>query len=201
MTEHRTVLPDGRTLALAGYGDPAGPPVALLPCAPGSRLLDPDPAATAAAGVRLLGVDRPGYGASDPLPPGAVPTAGGLADDVAARTALGAGPGGVIGWSGGARVALAPAARLDGMLAEAFRQGPAGIAVDLVSGIVQPAGFAPGDVVAPVTVSAGADDGIVPPEHADRWADRLPAATVRVVPAAGHLLPLVAWAEVLAAVT
>jgi pimeloyl-ACP methyl ester carboxylesterase len=39
--------------------------VLLFHGSPGSRLFCPDPAATAAAGVRLVTVDRPGYGRSD----------------------------------------------------------------------------------------------------------------------------------------
>jgi pimeloyl-ACP methyl ester carboxylesterase len=50
---------------------PADAPVVLL-ChsAPGSGSFDPDPAATAAAGVRLIAVDRPGYGGSAPVKDG-----------------------------------------------------------------------------------------------------------------------------------
>lgn len=92
------------------------------------------------------------------------------------------------------------AARLDGMLVEAFRQGTAGLGADLVSGVVVAADFAAADVTAPVALFFGAGDVIVRPEHGPWWAERLPDATVQEVPGAGHLLPLVAWAEVLAAV-
>ena len=57
----------GRTLAFEDTGEPGGRPVVLFHGAPGSRLFSPDPAATAAAGVRLITFDRPGYGRSDPL--------------------------------------------------------------------------------------------------------------------------------------
>ena len=56
-------LADGRTLAYCEWGNPTGSPVLLVHGAPGSRLLCPDEDATAGAGVRLLTVDRPGYGA------------------------------------------------------------------------------------------------------------------------------------------
>jgi pimeloyl-ACP methyl ester carboxylesterase len=112
MTEHRVTLPDGRILALTEYGNPDGPVVVLLPSAPGSRRLDPDPGATADAGVRLLVVDRPGYGESSPVPDGTASTLTGLADDVAAAmAALGVDDAGVVGWSNGGTVALALAAR------------------------------------------------------------------------------------------
>jgi pimeloyl-ACP methyl ester carboxylesterase len=111
-TDHRIELPDGRTLAVHETGDPRGPVVVLLHPAPGSRLLDPDPDATAAAGVRLIGIDRAGYGASSALAGDAVPTVSGYADDMAAAlAALAIGEAAVVGWSAGGRVALALAAR------------------------------------------------------------------------------------------
>ena len=74
-------LADGRTLAYCEWGNPTGSPVLLAHGGPGSRLLCPDQDATAAAGVRLLTVDRPGYGGSGPRPD---PTLLGWADDVQA---------------------------------------------------------------------------------------------------------------------
>jgi alpha/beta hydrolase fold len=109
-------LPDGRTLAVDDHGTSTGPVVVFLPSAPGSRLLDPDRDATAAAEVRLLTVDRPGCGASSPMPDGEVPTLGSIADDVAhAVTSLGVETAAVVGWSAGGRVApeMVPAVRAD----------------------------------------------------------------------------------------
>ena len=58
-------LPDGRSLGYAEYGDPAGHPIFLFHGMPGSRLTCyPDEAVTAAAGARVITVDRPGYGLS-----------------------------------------------------------------------------------------------------------------------------------------
>lgn len=58
-------LRDGRLLGYAGFGDPTGKPVLYFHGHPGSRL---EPAllheAAAAAGVRLIGSDRPGMGLS-----------------------------------------------------------------------------------------------------------------------------------------
>lgn len=112
MQTHLVDLPDGRTLAVGETGTADGPVVVFLPSAPGSRLIDPDPAATRAAGVRLLTIDRPGYGASSPLAEGAVPSVADTADDLAfALAALGVTDAAVAGWSSGGRYALALAAR------------------------------------------------------------------------------------------
>jgi pimeloyl-ACP methyl ester carboxylesterase len=58
-------LADGRRLAYCEWGDADGAPAVLLHGAPGSRLFHPDAGATAAAGVRLVTFDRPGFGRSD----------------------------------------------------------------------------------------------------------------------------------------
>jgi pimeloyl-ACP methyl ester carboxylesterase len=80
--------------------------------APGAGIFDPNPAQTRARHVRLLSVDRPGYGRSDPLAPDAWSTVGSAADDLAAvLDELEVGRVGVLGWSAGGRVALALAAR------------------------------------------------------------------------------------------
>ncbi len=62
----RIQLRDGRSLAFAEWGDPAGQPLFLFHGAYGSRFeRPPDDELTAFGGVRLLTVDRPGHGASD----------------------------------------------------------------------------------------------------------------------------------------
>ena len=60
-------LSDGRALGYAIWGDPEGEAVLLLHGSPSSRLFAPDPVVTAACGVRLVTIDRPGYGRSDSL--------------------------------------------------------------------------------------------------------------------------------------
>lgn len=57
-------LPDKRILSYAEYGDPRGTPVFLFHGMPGSRIFRPSAEITAKLGVRLITVDRPGYGAS-----------------------------------------------------------------------------------------------------------------------------------------
>jgi len=109
---HTIEMADGRMVAVDEVGDPTGPVVVLLHSSPGSRLLDPDPAATAAAGVRLITIDRPGYGGSTALPADVLPTLIGQADDVAAvLDHLDVAEAAVVGWSHGGRVAGALAAR------------------------------------------------------------------------------------------
>jgi len=107
----RTIrLRDGRGLAYSEWGDLAGRPVVLLHGSPGSRLICLDEDVTVAEGVRLLTVDRPGYGLSDP---DAGRTVLGWVDDFtefAERLALPPCP--VIGWSGGGPYALALGFRL-----------------------------------------------------------------------------------------
>jgi pimeloyl-ACP methyl ester carboxylesterase len=62
-------LPDGRAMAWAEYGSPRGLPCVLVPDTGSSRLapgwLLHDSALPAA--IRLLAIDRPGIGASDPI--------------------------------------------------------------------------------------------------------------------------------------
>jgi pimeloyl-ACP methyl ester carboxylesterase len=102
-------LGDGRSLAYAEWGDANGRPVVLLHGTPGSRLLCPDEDATASAGVRLITIDRPGYGRSDPDPRQTLLS---WADDYAEfhkRVALPPCP--IVGWSAGGPYALASAVR------------------------------------------------------------------------------------------
>lgn len=65
-TGRQIVLRDGRRLGFAEFGDPTGKPVFLFHSLPGSRLFrHPDDAVTAALRVRLITMDRPGFGLSD----------------------------------------------------------------------------------------------------------------------------------------
>jgi pimeloyl-ACP methyl ester carboxylesterase len=108
--DHVLSLPDGRRLAWAEWGRADGPAALLLHRSPGSRLFDPDPSATAAAGVRLLTMDRPGYGGTDPV---VDPRRTDVAGDVAALAgALGLERVALLGWSGGGQFAVEAAATL-----------------------------------------------------------------------------------------
>lgn len=68
--EHRITAPDGRTLAVAEWGDPDGLPVLAIHGTPGGRIswYGPDPDIDARYRLRRLTVDRPGYGHSTPRP-------------------------------------------------------------------------------------------------------------------------------------
>lgn len=61
-------LPDGRRLGWAEWGPETGTPVLLCPGAATSRWLGFGGDVVDALGVRLISVDRPGLGASDPAP-------------------------------------------------------------------------------------------------------------------------------------
>lgn len=62
-------LPDGRSLAYEEFGAPRGRPLFFFHGTPSSRLFRHPVGSTAApAGIRLITVDRPGYGGSDPKP-------------------------------------------------------------------------------------------------------------------------------------
>jgi pimeloyl-ACP methyl ester carboxylesterase len=125
----RDVTAGDRTLTVDDVGDPDGVPVLYLHGTPDSRLSrHPDDSLAAAAGVRLLALDRPGYGGSDPLPPGTGDgwPAVAAADMVAVLDALGIERCGVLAWSGGALAAVAVAAEARERVA----------AVALVAGLV-----------------------------------------------------------------
>jgi pimeloyl-ACP methyl ester carboxylesterase len=107
--------PGGRRIAMRDLTPdaPADAPVVLF-ChiAPGSGEFDPDPEVTAARGVRLITVDRPGYGRSDPIGD-EFASVGLVTGDAVAVLEDVLAPGataGVIGWSAGGRVALSVAA-------------------------------------------------------------------------------------------
>lgn len=107
----RTIrLHDGRRLAYSEWGDLAGTPVFLINGTPTSRLQCPDEEATELAGVRLLTVDRPGYGRSDPR---RGRTLLDFVDDfLELADELDVPPCPVVGWSGGGPTTMALAFRL-----------------------------------------------------------------------------------------
>lgn len=107
--EHRVQTPDGRSLAVAEWGDPQGVPVFMLHGTPGGRIgWASDPTIYARHGIRRLTYDRPGYGESTRLPGRRVADV--VPDVIAIADALGIDRFAVTGGSGGGPHALACAA-------------------------------------------------------------------------------------------
>lgn len=123
---HRSMtLPasDGRVLGVHVSGDPHGSPVFLLHGTPGSRM-GPHPRAPVIhrLGVRLITMDRPGYGLSERRSGRRVAD---VAEDVAAvADGLGLERFAVVGRSGGAPHALACAALLEERVSKAAVLAP-----------------------------------------------------------------------------
>jgi pimeloyl-ACP methyl ester carboxylesterase len=100
-TDRTLELAQGRSLGYADYGPQDGRPVLWCHGGPGSRL-EPQAVAKSAAeaGFRIIGVDRPGYGGSTPVPGRSigswVPDAVALVEhlDLGSFTAVGCSTGG-----------------------------------------------------------------------------------------------------------
>jgi pimeloyl-ACP methyl ester carboxylesterase len=103
------VLPSGRTIGFADHGRPGDTAVIWCHGGPGSRL-EPAYVAPAAveAGLRLVGIDRPGYGLSDPEPGRTI--AGWVPEALAVADHLGIDRFVTVGISTGGAYALAVAA-------------------------------------------------------------------------------------------
>lgn len=121
-------LQDGRMLGYAEVGDPAGKPVFFFQGTPSSRLFHPDASITKALGVRLITLDRPGFGLSD-FQPGR--TLLDWPDDVAeVADLLGFDRFAVVGISGGGPYVAASAFRIPQRLTGAAMvssMGPVGV--------------------------------------------------------------------------
>lgn len=102
---HLVTLADGRRVAYADHGDPAGPTVLACHGTPGCRLDEPTVELATRMGYRLVVPDRPGFGQSDPMPGRTLldwpADAAGLLDT------LGVGSFAVTGGSGGGPYAIA----------------------------------------------------------------------------------------------
>lgn len=104
-------LPDGRRLAFDDVGDPAGTAVIYLHGTPDSRLArHPDDSLATDAGVRLIAIDRPGAGDSDPHPQATLADLG--ADLAQLLDHLRLDRAALLGWSAGGLFALAAASVL-----------------------------------------------------------------------------------------
>lgn len=106
LIDQAILLPDGRRLGYAEYGVTNGSPVLFFHGAPGSSHIHQDLAKIAAQNnIRLIAVDRPGYGLSDPQPNR---TFLNFADDINALTnSMGVMKFSIIGFSAGSPYPLA----------------------------------------------------------------------------------------------
>lgn len=122
-------LPDGRDVALAEYGDPAGFPVLALHGTPASRLMFRRGGGPARRlGLRLIAPDRPGFGRT---PPDDNPTLASRTDFHAALVdALDLQRFAILGVSGGAPYAAALASRLGPRVAALGLVSPMGPVAD-----------------------------------------------------------------------
>jgi pimeloyl-ACP methyl ester carboxylesterase len=149
-------LPDGRALGFAQFGAPDGKPLFFFHGLGASRLTrHPDDSIAASLGVRLITIDRPGIGLSDPRPGRTL--LDWPADVAALADALGIDQFAVLGWSGGGAHALACAYQIPERLS----------AVGVVSGGAPLAGIAPTDYLTPQWWGAARIVQFIP------WAARL----------------------------
>ncbi len=134
--EGNIAVADDRQIGFAEFGDPQGRAVFWLHGTPGARRQIPTEARMYAesAGVRLIGVDRPGIGSSTPFQ---YPNVAAFAEDLGTiADVLGIDKMAVIGLSGGGPYCLAAAAMLPERVVAAGVLGGVGPAVgpDAVTG-------------------------------------------------------------------
>jgi pimeloyl-ACP methyl ester carboxylesterase len=128
------VLPDGRRLGYAEFGDPDGVPVLALHGTPGSRLMFAlTDGAARARGLRIVAPERPGYGLSDYRRAATLAELAADAAILADRLALERLA--VLGVSGGGPHALAVAAALSDRTALLGLISPVGPVADRASAI------------------------------------------------------------------
>lgn len=125
--DHRTPtccveLADGRSLALDDVGDPGGPAVIYIHGTPDSRIArHPDDSLATALGIRLIAIDRPGFGWSPPHDAATPSTFGDDLGTVAEQLDLD--DVAVLAWSAGAVWALGIAARQPALVRRALIVG------------------------------------------------------------------------------
>lgn len=87
--------------------------------------------------------------------------------------------------------------RLGRMLEDAFRQGPGGVADDILSYTARPWGFDLADVAAKTLVVAGQADALAGHAHGAWYQRSLPDARLEMVPGVGHLAIAPMWGRIL----
>jgi pimeloyl-ACP methyl ester carboxylesterase len=112
MNEGTITMPDGRTVGFADYGTPDQTAVLWCHGGPGCRFEPEFVAADAArAGLRIIGIDRPGYGQATPQPGRTI--GGWVPDGLAVADRLKIDRFVAVGCSTGGAYALALASRSD----------------------------------------------------------------------------------------
>jgi pimeloyl-ACP methyl ester carboxylesterase len=84
--------------------------------------------------------------------------------------------------------------RVAQMLESSVKQGPLGMASDILGYSLQPWGFEPSDVRAKTLLVYGADG--IGAAHGQWWQKHLPDAQLEVVPDVGHLVLIPMWARI-----
>ncbi len=87
--------------------------------------------------------------------------------------------------------------RLRRMLDGSVAQGVEGMVADIAGYSLRPWGFDPADVSQAVLLGYGASDGRVGAEHGHWYRRALRDARLQIVPAAGHLVVVTLWEQVL----
>ena len=152
--EHRVRTLDGRTLAVAEWGDPAGVPLFAIHGTPGGRIAYwSDPTIYARLGLRRITLDRPGYGESSRFPGRAVADI--VPDIEAIAGTLGIDRFAVTGGSGGGPHALACAALLGDRVLRCLAE--VSIAPHDADGLDWVAGMTAGNVIEFEAAVAGED--------------------------------------------
>ncbi len=178
--------PDGRQVGFQVLATGTSGRTVLL-CHPASDRagVDPDPTVTATRNLTLLSLDSP----TDTRDLDAA------ADSIASALAEAANPPvGVVGWSGGGRVALALAARHPALVDRLVLAGtprPDGDDSE------QAWGFALTAITAKTLVLAGSADPVAGPRHGTWFQRTLPNARYEQVPGADQHLIVPMWARVL----
>ncbi|MDQ1555642.1 MAG: hypothetical protein QOI02_644 [Actinomycetota bacterium] len=111
MKQSTFTLPSSRRVGVTEYGNrDAKHTIVFAHPAPGSSFFDPAPKATAPRDLRVIALDRPGYGPSELLNGGAATVARAAEDIADYLVAQNIEKVGIAGWSAGGRIALAFAA-------------------------------------------------------------------------------------------
>lgn len=89
--------------------------------------------------------------------------------------------------------------RVRTMSREGLRPGAWGVAADIAAANVPAPGYDPAAAGARTTLFYGEVDPVIGQGHGEYWLGLLPSAELRMLPDAGHLLPIPFWDDILSA--